>query len=186
MTYNCGWISSFVLFHTFSCFRFLFLATSMSVSYQGWGVVSRTRTLRHGACLSRQSVRQVLYTCTNSSACRSFVHAHMSLHTDVMSLRSASAAMFLKSRFVIVLVCTAGFSALSLSSMRWWSDRESGCTVTDVIKLSSVWLTTRSRICPVWCVGECTCWVRLYGSSRRRSGSDLSVSSKYGTVQAML
>ena len=46
---------------------------SMSVSYQGCGVVSRTRTLRHGACLSRQLVRQVLYTCTNSSACRSFV-----------------------------------------------------------------------------------------------------------------
>ena len=47
-------------------------------------VVSRTRTLRHGACLSRQSVRQVLYTCTNLSACWSFVHAHMSLHTDVI------------------------------------------------------------------------------------------------------
>ena len=95
------------------------LAISMSVSYQGCGVVSRTRTLRHGAYLSRQSVRQVLYTCTNSSACQSFVHAHMSVYKDVMSFRSASASMFLTSRFVIVLVCIAGFSALSLSSMRW-------------------------------------------------------------------
>ena len=81
----------------------------MSVSYQGCGVVSRTRSLRHVACLSRQSVRQVLYICTNSSACRSFVHVHISLHTDVMSFRSASASMFLKSRFVIVLLQRSKF-----------------------------------------------------------------------------
>ena len=43
-------------------------------------------------------MRQVLFTCTNSSACRSFVHVHMSVHTDVMSFRSASASMFLCNR----------------------------------------------------------------------------------------
>ena len=80
--------------------------------------------------------------------------AHMSLHTEVMQFRKASTSIFLKSPFVIVLVCTACFSALCVSSMRWWSDRESGCTVTGVMKFSSVWLTARSRICPVWCVGE--------------------------------
>ena len=114
----------------------LFIPGDIDVSVIHIDVVSRTRTLRYGACLSRQSARQVLYTSSNSSVGRSFVRAHISLHTDVMSFRSASASMFLKSRFVIVLVCTAGFRALSLSSMRWWSDRESGYTVTYEVVVS--------------------------------------------------
>ena len=73
-------------------------------------------------CRGNRWDRCYKYTCTNSSACRSFVHAHMSLHTDVMSFRSASASMFLKSRFVIVLVCTAGFkcSKFEFNAMVIW------------------------------------------------------------------
>ena len=64
----------------------------------------------------------------------------MSIHKDVMSFRSASASMFLKSRFVIVLVCTAGFSALSVSCQQSDSIRDQGYVQFDVLANARVGL----------------------------------------------
>ena len=80
VTYDYQWILSFVLFHTFSHLRFfLSLASFVSRSYQGWGVVNLTHTLWHEACLSRQSVGQSLYIWSSSSICHSSLHSHLKL-----------------------------------------------------------------------------------------------------------
>ena len=89
-----------------------------------WCVVSYTHVAPWGVFVKAVSEICVVHR-PNSSVCRAFAPAHnaMSAHADLISFRSASIAMFLNFRLAIITVLTAGFSALNVSSMRWWSDR---------------------------------------------------------------
>ena len=62
---------------------------------------------------------------------------------------------------------------LRLKVMAWWSEMQGSNSEILEIILDSDLAISRSRVCPLVCVGKLMCWERLYVSSKVRKGAEL-------------